>query len=269
MAKGKNKRLPRKGTNARRTDKHTFLKKQWFTLISPSALKKSIPVGWTCCKKPTGTEVLSDFLKGRVAEICYADITGEANDVANDVAKKVKIVVDEIHGRICATNFYGFELARDSICEKLKKRQSLIEVYTDVKTTDGIIFRIFCMLTTNRRSNQVKLNSYAKSSKIRLLRKKLVSDLLTYASTLTGDNLAHEVITNVLGSRLEKLAHKVIPGVKLQVYKMKTVKRGVVDLKKLLKEANNSMEQAKVLEENPNAVNQLTKEDEKVEVKAE
>ena len=81
-------------------------------------MKKSIPVGWTCCKKPTGTEVVSDFLKGRVAEICYADITMEANDVS----KKVKMIVDEIHGRICATSFYSFELSRDIVFEKLKKR---------------------------------------------------------------------------------------------------------------------------------------------------
>ena len=74
MAKGKNKRVPRKGKN-RRNEKHTFSKKVWFKLISPSALKKNITVGWTCCKRPQGTEVVSDFLKGRVAEICYADIT--------------------------------------------------------------------------------------------------------------------------------------------------------------------------------------------------
>lgn len=256
MAKGKNKRLPRKGKNSKRTDKHTFLKKQWFTLISPSALKKSIPVGWTCCKKPSGTEVLADFLKGRVAEICYADITGEANDVS----KKIKIVVDEIHGRICATNFYSFELTRDRIYEKLKKRQSLIEVYTDVKTSDGIIYRLFCMLTTNRRSNQVKLNSYAQHSKVKVVRKTLIADLLTYAATVTGDSLAHEVITNVLDMRLEKIAHKVIPGVKLQIYKMKTIKRGLVDAKKLLKEAQDNAVQVQVNQESPEAVNQLTKE---------
>ena len=257
MAKGKNKRLPRKGKN-KRNDKHTFLKKQWFTLISPSALKKSIPVGWTCCKKPTGTEVLADFLKGRIAEICYADITGEANDIS----KKIKLVIDEIHGRICATNFYGFELSRDKVYERLKKRQSLIEVYTDVKTSDGIIYRLFSMLTTNRRPNQVKLNSYAQHSKIKLVRKTLIADILAYASTVTGDKLAHEVITNVVDSRLEKLANKVIPGVKLQIYKMKTIKRGVIDAKQLLKEAQDNVNTVEVgvKDESPDAVNQLTKE---------
>jgi small subunit ribosomal protein S3Ae len=176
MAKGKNKRVPRKKN--RRNEKHTFSKKEWFQLISPSALKKNIPVGWTCCKKPTGTEVVSDFLKNRVAEICFADITKETKDVP----KKIRMIVDEIHGQICATNFYSFELSRDAIFEKLRKRHSLVEVFADVKTSDGNIYRIFVMMVTAKRKNQVKLNSYAKSSKVKMLRKALVGELVRYAS---------------------------------------------------------------------------------------
>ena len=178
MAKGKNKRISKRGKGGKRHEKHPFLKKQWFSIISPPALKKTVPVGWTCCKKPTGTEVVSDFLKGRVAEICYGDLTFEANDVP----KKIKMYIEEIHGRICATSFYGFELSRDVIYDKLKKRQSLIDVYTEVKTSDGIIFRIFVMLVTNRKPNQLKLNSYAKHSRIKLIRKKIIADLISYCS---------------------------------------------------------------------------------------
>ncbi len=176
MAKGKNKRVPRRGRQ-RRNEKHTFSKKIWFKLISPSALKKNVTVGWTCCKKPTGTEVLSDFLKGRVAEICYADITKKTQDIN----KKIKFIVDEIHGSICATNFYSFELTRDAVCELLRKRQSLIEVFADVKSKDGHVYRVFLMIVTQKRKNQVKLNSYAKSSKVKALRKLLQQDIQAYA----------------------------------------------------------------------------------------
>ena len=139
MTKGKNKRVAKKGKGFKKHEKHPFLKKEWFKLITPPAFKKAIPVGWTCCKKPTGTQVISDFLIGRVAEICYADQTQEAADVN----KKVKMVVDEIHGKVCASSFHSFELQRDVICERLKKRQSLIDVITEVKTKDGVQFRIF------------------------------------------------------------------------------------------------------------------------------
>ncbi len=260
MTKGKNKKISKKAKNAKRGEKHPFLKKEWFTLISPSALKKTVPVGWTVCKKPTGTQVVSDFLKGRVAEISYADIT----DNAKDVSKKVKMVVDEIQGNICATSFYGFELSKEKIFAMLKKRQSLIEVYTDVKCTDGVILRIFLVMTTSRKPNQVKLNSYAKHSTIKLLRKKLVTELLQYAATKSSDDFAYEAISGVLSTKLEKSASEVVPEIKLQITKMKTVKRGNVDLRKILEGAQATVKatgESKV-EERPEAKNLLTAEQE-------
>jgi small subunit ribosomal protein S3Ae len=256
MAKGKNKKISKKAKNAKRGEKHPFLKKEWFTLISPSALKKTVPVGWTVCKKPTGTQVVSDFLKGRVAEISYADIT----ENARDVTKKVKMVVDEIQGNICATSFYGFELSKEKIFAMLKKRQSLIEVYTDVRCNDAVILRIFLVMTTSRKPNQVKLNSYAKQSTIRLLRKKLVTELVQYAATKTSDDFAYEAISGVLTTKLEKSACEVVPEIKLQISKMKTVKRGNVDLRKILEGAQASIKPTgeTKLDERPEAVNTLT-----------
>jgi len=168
MAKGKNKKVTRKDKK-KKNEKHTFAKKEWFQLISPTAVKKTVPIGWTCCKKPTGTERVQDFLNGRIGEMCYGDITQNKNDIP----KKIRFVIEEVNGRSCVTSFYGFELMRDVVMEKLKKRQSLIEIYQDVKTKDGSIFRVFLMVVTKRSQNQVKLNSYAQHSKIRVLRKKL------------------------------------------------------------------------------------------------
>lgn len=84
MAKGKNKLNAKKG-KYRKNEKHAFAKKEWYQLLAAPALQKKIPVGWTCCKRPTGTEVLADFLKNRVAEICYADITGEKEDICKKI----------------------------------------------------------------------------------------------------------------------------------------------------------------------------------------
>lgn len=56
--------------------------------------------------------------------MCYADITqnSENQQAADDIPKKIKIIIDEVHGKSCITSFYGFELMRDVIMEKLKKR---------------------------------------------------------------------------------------------------------------------------------------------------
>lgn len=116
------------------------------------------------------------------------------------------------------------------------------------------------MIVTQRRKNQTKLNSYAKSSKLKAVRKMLLSDIQAYAQTVSGNNLAYEVITNVMDKRLEEVAQKVLPGCKLQVYKMKTIKRGTIDMKKVLKDAQEGVnDEIKELEENPDAQNALTK----------
>lgn len=117
MAKGKNKKVS-KNQKRKKNEKHTFAKKEWFQLISPAAVKKTVPIGWTCCKRPTGTERVQDFLNGRIAEMCYGDITQDVKDIP----KKIKLIVEEVNGKSCVTSFYGFELMRDVVMDKLKKR---------------------------------------------------------------------------------------------------------------------------------------------------
>lgn len=187
--------------------------------------------------------------------MCYGDITNNAKDIP----KKIKIIIDEVHGKSCVTTFYGFELMRDVIMEKLKKRQSLIEVYQDVKTLDGTILRVFMMIVTKRSQNQVSLNSYAQHSKIRVLRKKLQAEIIKKGSEMTADALAHEIIVDLLNGELEKVANQVLLNCKLMITKVKTVRRGNVDIAALKKGAEEANRQ-KVNKENPEAQNLISKE---------
>jgi len=253
MAKGKNKKLSKKGKIVKKGDKHPFLKKEWFSVIAPAALRDSKPIGWTCCKKPTGTQIVSDFLKNRVAEMSYADITNSAKDVT----KRIKITVDEIQGSSCFTSFHSYELARERISAMLKKRQTLIEIVTEVKTNDGVVFRIFISAVTNRRSGQVKLNSYAKASKVRALRKRLFVELAKIASNLNSKNFIHEVVSEAVNNGLEKAAHEVIPNIKLQIGKLKIAKRGNIETGKASDQVVESTEKKR--NENPEAQNPLSK----------
>jgi len=50
--------------------------------------------------------------------MCYGDITKNKNDIP----KKIQFIIEEVNGRSCVTSFYGFELMRDVVMEKLKKR---------------------------------------------------------------------------------------------------------------------------------------------------
>ena len=261
MAKGKNKKLSKKGKIVKKGEKHPFTKKEWFSVIAPAALRESKSVGWTCCKKPTGTQIVSDFLKNRVAEMSYADITSSAKDVA----KRIKIQIEDIQGSSCFTSFHSYELNREKISAMLKKRQTLIEVVSEIKTNDGVVFRIFIYAVTTRNRNQVKLNSYAKASKVRALRKRLFAELATQAAGLSSKNFIHEVVTEALNANLEKAATEVIPGVKLQIGKLKIAKRGNVENVKVSDQIDEIKNQAasgdKKHKENPNAQNLLSKSD--------
>ena len=227
MAKGKNKQVSKKGKSVKKGDRHPFTKKEWFQVMAPAAFKETKQVGWTVCKKPVGTQVVSDFLKNRVAEITYADI----KESGQNVVKKIKVKVDEINGNACFTSFYEFELSREKINAMLKKRQSLIEVITEVKTKEGVIFRVIAIAVTSRRPGQTKLNSYAQSSKIRLFRKKVGAELVKLAADKMANDFANEVVTDVVGPKLEAFGGKIIPGIKLLITKVKISKNNNAEIR--------------------------------------
>lgn len=258
MSRGKNKKQPKKDKANKKGERHPFSRKEWFNIISPSAVQMKKPVGWTCCKKPQGTQVVSDFLKGRVAEMAYSDITGSSKDVA----KRVYSVVDEVQGTNCFTTFYKYELGRDRISGMLRKRQSLVEVNCEVKTEDGVLLRVFVVVVSKKLPGQVRLNSYVKHTKARFLRKKLIAELQAIGAKQKGDLLVYDVLTETLQKRLEKVAARVVPGCMLQVAKIKTVKRGAVDAKRLVEDFHAQQAQAEAVEgapENPAAENALSK----------
>lgn len=250
MAKGKNKQVSKKGKAAKKGERHPFTKKEWFQVMAPAALKESKQVGWTCCKKPVGTQIISDFLKNRVAEITLADISRNGKDVT----KKIKVLIDDISGNTCMTSFYQYELCREKIAAMLKKRQSLIEVITEVKTKDNVILRVQVMAVTSKRPGQQKINSYAQSSKIRLFRKKVGAELVKIASEKSANDFAHEIITDVTNPKLERVGASVIPGIRLQVLKLKISKKNTVEIKGNVETAATALPNAeKKIEESQNA----------------
>lgn len=227
MAKGKNKQVSKKGKVAKKGDRHPFTKKEWFSVMAPPALKDAKQVGWTVCKKPTGTQIVSDFLKGRVAEISLADISNSGKDVI----KKIKIQLDDISGNSCFTSFYEYQLVREKVAATLKKRQTLIEVVAEIKSKEGVIFRAFLIATTSRRPGQQKINSYAQTSKVYLFRKRITAELQKLAAERTANDFIHEVINETINPKLEAAGSKVIPYTKLTLTKLKISKKNTTEIR--------------------------------------
>ncbi len=108
------------------------------------------------------SRIASDGLKGRVYEVSIADLQKEAD--AERSFRKFKLICEDVQGKNCLTNFYGMNLTTDKLRSMVKKWQTLIEAYADVKTTDGYLLRVFCIGFTHKQTMQQTKTCYAQAN---------------------------------------------------------------------------------------------------------
>ena len=123
------------------------------------------------------TEIASEEMKGRVFEVNLADLYKD-----DDGFRKIKLICEDVQGKSVLTNFYGCSFTRDKMCSLIKKWQSLIEAFVDIKTTDGYSIRMFCIAFTKRVEGQIRKTCYATSAQVRAIRKKMVDIMSAEAS---------------------------------------------------------------------------------------
>jgi small subunit ribosomal protein S3Ae len=58
------------------------------------------------------------------------------------------------------------DFTTDKLRSLVRKWQTLIEAYVDVKTTDGYFLRVFCISFTKKRAGQIKKTCYAQASQV-------------------------------------------------------------------------------------------------------
>ena len=119
--------------------------------------------------------------------------------------------MDEIQGKNCLTNFHGLDFTSDKLRSLVRKWQTLIEANVVVKTTDDYLLRLFCIAFTKRRPNQIKKTTYAASSQIRAIRKKMTEIMTREASSCTLSQLTTKLIPEVIGREIEKSAQGIYP----------------------------------------------------------
>merc|ERR1711920_599763 len=172
MAVGKNKGLKggkkaqkeglskggKKGAKKKIVD--PFTRKDWYDIKAPSIFKVR-DVGKTLVNRTQGTRIASDGLKGRVYEVSLADLQSETD--AERSFRKFKLICEDVQGKNCLTNFYGMNLTTDKLRSMVKKWQTLIEAFVDVKTTDGYLGRVFCIGFTLKADGSKKKTCYAQS----------------------------------------------------------------------------------------------------------
>jgi small subunit ribosomal protein S3Ae len=229
MAVGKNKRLSKgkKGLKKRTID--PFKNKDWYNLRAPGMFAHKA-VGKTLVNRTSGLKNANDALKGRVFEVSLADL--QKDEVYS--FRKIKLRTDEIQGKNCLTNFHGLDFTSDKLRSLVRKWQTLIEANVTVKTTDDYLLRLFAIGFTQRRPNQIKKTTYAQTSQIRAIRKKMIEIMHREASNCTLSQLTTKLIPEVIEREIEKVAQSIYPLKDVHVRKVKLLKQPKFDLGALL-----------------------------------
>jgi len=134
----------------------------------------------------------------------------------------------------CLTQFHGMDLTTDKLRSLVRKWQTLIEAHTDVKTTDGYSLRIFCIGFTKKRQNQGRKTSYAQSSQVRQIRKKMIDIINKEVSGVDLNALVEKLISEIIGKEIEKHTQSIYPLQNVLIRKVKVLRAPKVDVSKLM-----------------------------------
>jgi small subunit ribosomal protein S3Ae len=229
MAVGKNKRLTKRGKGAGKKIVDPYSRKEWYDVKAPAVFSNR-NVGFTLCNRTAGQKVASDSLRGRVLEVSLGDL----NKDEDQAYRKMKLRVEDIQGSTCLTNFHGMSFTTDKIRSIVKKWQTLIECYVDVKTVDGYFLRMFCIAFTKRMTNQNRKTSYAQSAQVRAIRKKMSDIMIKEASSVELRDLVSKFIPESIGKEIQKSCHGIYPLQNVFIRKVKVLKAPKFDVSKLM-----------------------------------
>jgi small subunit ribosomal protein S3Ae len=232
MAVGKNKRLTKGKKGGKKKAQDPFARKEMYTVKAPSLFSVR-NAGKTIVTKTFGTKIASDSLKGRVFEVNLADLNG--GDEAQGY-RKIKLIVEDVQGMDCLTNFHGMDMTRDKLCSLIRKWQTLIEAFVDVRTTDGYMLRVFCIGFTKKQSNQLANSTcYAQSGQVRAIRKKMF-DIISESAKCDLKELVQKFVSSPesVSVEIEKACNSIFPLQNVFIRKVKVLKKPKFDVTKLM-----------------------------------
>ncbi|KAG2221769.1 hypothetical protein INT45_003409 [Circinella minor] len=213
-----------------------FTRKDWYDIKAPSMFEVR-QVGKTLVNRTQGLRNANDSLSGRVIETSLGDL----NKDESRSFRKIQLKVDEIQGKNCLTNFYGMDMTSDKLRSMVKKWQTLIEAFVDIKTTDGYLVRLFTISFTARRRNQLKKTTYAQSAQVRQIRKKMFDIMTEEAAACDLKELVNKVTSTASASaqdaiavRIEKACQGIYPLQNTYIRKVKILKAPKFDVSALL-----------------------------------
>lgn len=244
MTQGKNPRNFKKKV-ARKKLAHPFSKKNWYTVLAPSVFETR-EACLTPVTKTAGGRKESNRLKGRVFEISLADLK---TDMPEMNWRKIQLQVEAIEGNKCYTSFYGMSMTRDRLCHIVKKWQSTIEAFVDVKTLDGYFMRVFTIAFTQRRKTQLKATCYASACQKSKIRKKMREIIVEEIKSCNLKQITAKFVDRVIEKRIGKECNKIFPLQNIYLKKVKTLKTPKFDFSRLMDMYSDKAGAARVVDE--------------------
>lgn len=241
MAIGKNKRLTKGKKGGKKKAVDPFLRKDMYVIKAPGMFSTR-NAGKTIISRTQGTKIASEEMKGRVFEINLADLNG--GDETQGF-RKISLVCEDVQGLNVLTNFNGMDMTRDKLCSLIRKWQTLIEAFVDVRTTDGYTLRLFCIGFTKKQSNQqAKSTCYAQAGQIRSIRKKMFDIMTEESSKCDLKELVQKFISmpESIGLEIEKACQSIFPLQNVCIRKVKILRKPKFDLLKLMELHGDSAE---------------------------
>merc|ERR1711918_83877 len=130
-------------------------------------------------------------------------------------------------------NFHGMDFTTDKLRSLVKKWQSLIEAFVDIKTTDGYVLRVFVIGFTKKTKFQIRKTSYAQSAQKRLIRAKMVEVVEREARGVDLKELVSKFLADSISKDIEKSCQSIYPMHDVYVRKVKVLKKPKFDVSRL------------------------------------
>jgi small subunit ribosomal protein S3Ae len=147
--------------------------------------------------------------------------------------RKVSLIVDQTEGRQAITSFYGVDTTRDELCSLIKKRKTLIEAISDVKSQDGYVLRVFVIAFTRESPNQKRKTNYALSSQQKIIRKRINDIIAKEVGKSNVTQVLNLFTSEAVEKKITKEVSPIYPVKNVKVRKIKVIQRPNVDFNKL------------------------------------
>ena len=152
---------------------------------------------------------------------------------AEKTYRKIRLVVEDVEGAACYTNFHGMDVTRDKLCSLVRKWQTTVETYVDVKTQDDYFLRVLAICFTGRMQRQLRATSYATCSKIKLIRKKMTEIIMKTVQQHTLKTLIGALTDTKIEDDIKKGCARFYPLQSVLIRKVKVLKKPKFDAAKM------------------------------------